>query len=255
MDQLMIGYGVANSGSCQTTPPAYFGDSLVNGQAKLSNQAKKQLTLAEKQEIASKLEQNESNKPASAPLNNSKLVSSNANSKNLTDNLLDKNLVDLGMSNKMPSVGVNNNGVSNYSLLTSMSTTTTSIPNASANTNNLNLLTQNQNRTQQSTIGQSLSLSQMKQSQNTNNINSNAGFFGNLAILPPPSSMSQSSSKSAVGSLNSLMTANLGSPSSTSSYQPVKGSSTSNVFKPMSSSQNNQLDKKSALDDLADFLG
>lgn len=124
MDQLMSGYGLnqqqQNNGG---PPPGYQSNSLVLHEASsqqskpvtsINSNFKKQLTLSEKQELASRLEKDlEKNQSTTVPTSMStssmKSASNNTNKPGksnvdlLTDSFMDRNLVDLDIQSKFKS--------------------------------------------------------------------------------------------------------------------------------------------------------
>jgi hypothetical protein len=151
MDKLMIGYGVTNQNN--VPPPGYENTNLVlNNQAPI---AKKELTLNDKIEIASKLESSMPSDSNQKHLTNSFSMSSinsskpSVNKKNIADNLLESNLAELSFQNK-PSL--NNNA---------------------------------------KPFNQNMFPNQMSNYQTPLNQPQQMGFFGNLALPAPPSSQQQ----------------------------------------------------------------
>jgi len=149
MDKLMIGYGVGNQNN--NPPPGYENTNLVlNSQASTT---KKELSLNDKIELASKLESSASSESNQKHLTNSFSMSSinstkhSVNKKNITDNLLESNLAELSVQNKPAN-------------------------------NNIN-----------KTFNQNMFPNQMSNYQT--NQSQQMGFFGNLALPAPPSAQQQ----------------------------------------------------------------
>jgi hypothetical protein len=245
MDQLMIGYGVNNNNNGPNPPAGYNSDLIVSGDnsnTNRQNQPKKELTLSEKHELATKLE-NEFSLDAydvkntsftsSMSLNNIKpaSINNNKNTKNLTDNLMDRNLADLNFN-------TSNNKAS--SILPNSQSTNFSIQNTTQNRfqapNNFSQNNMFGNMNNQSFQQQRPSFQQQ------NMTNQQMGFFGNLA-LPAP------------GDSNVIKNNNFPTIAPPPSYNNLKPATNLNTFgnKTSPPSQNNT--KKSALDDLADIFG
>ena len=96
----MIGYGVTTSGQESSTS---FGNMIVPAAIEAprsQNQPKKELTLLEKQQLASKLEkealQNQQQQTSNGLTQSNSMQ--NMKTKTMTDNLLDRNLADLSLS-------------------------------------------------------------------------------------------------------------------------------------------------------------
>jgi hypothetical protein len=149
MDKLMLGYGVTNQNNIP--PPGYDNTNLVlNSQA---TGGKKELSLNDKIELASKLESSAPTESNQKQLTNSFSMGSinstkpSVNKKNIADNLLESNLAELAVQNKP----ANNNKPFNQNLFTN----------------------------------------QMGNYQTPLNQPQQMGFFGNLALPAPPSSQQQ----------------------------------------------------------------
>lgn len=273
----MIGYGVNTSQS--NPPPGYQSDTVLSSQEK-SNQPKIELTLVQKQEMATKLER-ETQNGHSMSLNNLKAIT-NSNSSKVND-LMDKNFNDLNLmsdSNNPTTKSNSSSGSSNFDLLAQqMSTSSTSsvasnsfqnsfqqnrpFSNSNNNSNfspfdNLNPLNKSQN-TQYKPLQQ--------QAQNNKNMFNNqqqVGFFGNLA-LPAPNNLAQSTIMNQSPSLNAMRPTastpamykpnNFQISNSTQQAPLIPGPPKSNPTNANLMSNNSQSNNKTALDDLADIFG
>ena len=251
MDQLMIGYGVNNNSDGSIPPTAFNSGNILttdNSNTRKPNQPKKELTLAEKHELASKLENefsleaNETKNTSfsnSMSLNNIRPLNTNKNN-NLADSLMDKNLADLNFN-------TSNSNKTSPIMPNSMSTNFT-MQNSSQNrfpAANNNFINQNSNNLFGNMGNQSFQPQRPSvQSQNSMNMNMNnqqMGFFGNLA-LPAPTQDTSNSIKSNFPTI--------APPPSISSLKPA---SNLNAFSNKTSPPKSN--KKTALDDLADIFG
>lgn len=233
MDQLMIGYGVSNT-SNPTTTMAYNISPGSNSSSSI-NQPKKELTLAEKQQLANKLEKE------NGSLSSATSSSSMKTSKSMTDNFMNKNLVDLTLSSQTKTTTTNNKSndfdFSEFdSVLTSTAhSKTNQINNNKPNNFNMNSNGLNQfNNSSFNFNNNNNNMSQMHRSTSTQQ-----GFFGNLALPAPPSSNTKVSP-----------IPNIAPPPIKPMQPTINLSSTAN-----SNGANNTNIKKSALDDLNDLFG
>lgn len=267
----MVGYGVNTSSN--NPPPSYQGDTLLNANDK-PIQPKKELTLSQKQELASKLEKESQSSQINSSMSLNNLKSNTNSSKTLADNLMDKNLTDLNFSSGQKALPSSSS--TNFDLLTqSMSQTSLSSSASSQQFQNSNRsLNNNQNNSfpvfnnfnQQNNFRPSMS------NQNMTN-NQQVGFFGNLA-LPAPTP--NTNSAPAFGNMSSIkpmspiqpaiQSNNLNGsfnnkPNNFPTNIPlIPGPPKLNQLNPTTNNlnfniNNNNGAKKSALDDLADIFG
>ncbi len=236
----MIGYGINNN---NTNPPPSFNPDMVLSSENASgkqNHPKKELTLTEKHELASKLEKDLSfdntNKNASSmnnsmSLNNFKSLStnnSNNNSRNLTDSLMDRNLADLNFNTSTNKSTMPSSASTNFSMPMQTST-----QNRFPTSNNFN----GQNNTYGNMGNASFQRPPFQQQQHQNSFNNQQmGFFGNLALPAPGDAASKSGFP------------NIMPPPSINTLKPATNLNSFNKTSP-------QPGKKSALDDLADIFG
>ena len=118
MDQLMIGYGVTNTNA--SSQASNFSTSLIPAPAAVGAAPKKELTLLEKQQMASKLDSEEHHVNSRKDMSNSmslqslSMATTKSNANSMADNLLNKNLSDLNNSHSMQRKMPNSN--SNFSM-------------------------------------------------------------------------------------------------------------------------------------------
>lgn len=214
--------GYSNAPVLQTSP----GSSS-------NNQFKKQLTLSEKQEMASRLEKEfDTNKNMSSSTSMSGIKSS-ANSSSskpsidlLTDSLMDRNLADMNI-NKPATQFANSNNTSQMSF---------------ANTNSIRPSGFNQFNNNQNNF---------RPAMNTNMNNSQMGFFGNLALPAPPSATQPSSQPMNLMSPTSTPALIPPPPNRQNQNQQFGNQSLIN----MSTNQSANKKPTTALDDLQDIFG
>ena len=253
----MIGYGVSN-----TTTANQMASSMgfnINPIATNSepqnyvniNAPKKELSLAEKQQMANKLE-NE-NGPANLKA-----------SKSMTDSFMNKNLADLSSLNNQPPLAITNSSSNknNFDFFSELETNSLSQHQSKNINNNNNLpgLTTNTALNKQNNFNGSFNtndhsngINQFKNMSLNNNSSqiqrsssSQQGFFGNLALPAPPS-------------MTSLMDTNKNKATTIPNIappplKPMQAAINLNNFN-ASKSNNNSKNKKSALDDLNDLFG
>jgi hypothetical protein len=250
MDSLMSGYGLNKQGANNATPPGYQNNAVLDStssSSKSSNQIKKQLTLSEKQEMASRLERDDLQNGHNT-ISTSSSMSSIKKKPDLAESLMDRNLADLNIN----STQQNNQFKSNHfspqqTQQLSLQPTPFNMPTTTSTTNN-NFNKQASfnpvNRSNQQPPFPSMSNQQM-------------GFFGNLALPAPPtaSSINNTAGFNHQGpSLNSMksMSNQIGQVMTPSLIPPPPGANNKQQLQPTISSQAN---KKSALDDLQDIFG
>lgn len=246
----MSGYGLNQQSNGNAPPPGYQGGAVLDGTntSSKSGQIKKQLTLSEKQELASRLEKDLESSPNITSSMSMSGIKSNKNKPSggtntadlLTDSLMDRNLAGLNIS-----AGASKSQIQQPALFAA-NTQSTTFPNSFSNP---------------------IAPGGFNQFRPTNNsmmstqpmTNQQMGFFGNLA-LPAPSPTT--SSNSTMNSLNS-MSLNTMKPM-TSQVSPGSVMTPSLIPPPPShpaakSSPQNTLSqgaaKKTALDDLHDIFG
>jgi hypothetical protein len=248
MDQLMIGYGMNSSNG--TNPPAgYNSDMILSGEnsSNKQNQPKKELTLSEKHELATKLENEftldahnvkNTSFTSSMSLNNMKPTNtSNTNTKNLADSLMNKNLADLDFntfntsSNKATPM-IPNSQSTNFLAQNTSQNRFQAPNNFNQNSNNMFGNMNNQSFQQQRPPFQQPSMN-----------NQQMGFFGNLALPAPGDSNS---------SIKSSGFPSIAPPPNLNTLKPATNL---NSFVNKTSSPPQANAKKSALDDLADIFG
>jgi SCY1-like protein 2 len=233
MDQVMAGYGINNNmngGLSTNQAPANFNPDIIlnSGHSSTINHTKKELTLTQKHEMATRLENDfnlDANNTNSSISNSMSL--NNLNNKSLTESLMDRNLADLSLSNN------NNNNNMHKPQLSIM-------PNSVSSN-----FTSQQNRFQTPNFGSSMN-NHSFQPQNVGN--QQMGFFGNLALAAP-----SDFGKSAFPTIappptynNMKQALNLNSFGNKMSSQNMNMNNNNN--------NNNNSNKKSALDDLADIF-
>ena len=248
MDQLMIGYGVNNNNTNGANPPASFNPEMLvsnDNSGKQQNQPKKELTLTEKHELATKLDKDltfdnkASTMASSMSLNNMKPLNTNNNNNNsnkgLADSLMDRNLADLNFS-----TSTNNNKTmmptsasTNFSSASQQNRFPTSNNFGNQNAAYGNMGGSNMQSSFNATQFQRPPFQQQNMQQNLNN--QQMGFFGNLA-LPAPGDAAKSSFPTI-----------LPPPSMNTTLKPATNLNAFNKTTPQA--------KKSALDDLADIFG
>ena len=269
MDQLMMGYGV-NSVNGSAPPPGYSGE-IVMSQTSGGSALRKELSLKEKQELASKLENEQPQVIA-----NSMSLNNFNKPRDMADTLMSKNLADLSpkkSSAMLPSASLSSSST-NFDLLTQFSSpSNTSNPSFNPltsqqikppfnNNNNNSSHKSNMNRA-------GFAISQNNQN-NSMNLNGSefVGFFGNLALPAPPPTTSSISINQMASNFQTL-SINTTAPMTTTTTMmkpplslgnntmsiplipmPPKSGST-----PISSNSNSSSNKKSALDDLTDIFG
>ena len=159
MDQLMIGYGVTNNTANSQT--SNFSTSLIPATAAVGAAPKKELTLLEKQQMASKLESEDHHVNTRKDMSNSmslqSLATTKSNANTMADNLLNKNLSDLNNSHSMQR----------------------KIPNSNSNFN----MNNSNNNFFDSFLNEKPPNQQLQQQQQQNK--NQMGFFGNLALPAP----------------------------------------------------------------------
>lgn len=235
MDSLIAGYGLSNqNNNANNPPPGYQSSAIVPVSNSNSNQAKKQLTLSEKQELAARLDNEQpvnGHKEMHGSMSLSSIKSTPATKSNdLSDSLFDRNLADLNISSKPTG-----NNTSNFNML-SQQMTSPAAPFHQAQAMNKPPMTMMNNN-----FGSSFN--QIRPQTNNNN-NSQLGFFGNLA-LPAPSSNQPAPSLNALKTSNSPMI-----PAPSLIPPPPKANVPS-----IGNAAPSQSTKKTALDDLADIFG
>jgi hypothetical protein len=242
MDQLIPGYGLANNNTGNNPPPGYQNNSILNTTNNNPNQLKKQMTLNEKQEMASRLEKEEHKSGLQSSMSLRNINSNKQNTTDLTDSLFDRNLADLNINNKMTP---NNN----LSLLSQQMAPVPFHHQQQQSSSFMNKPTgqfaspvNNNNNGLNSSLNQNRGAGQLSNQQQL-------GFFGNLALPAPPSS--QGPSLNAMKSSNKTTTTT-NSPSASLIPPPPKSALSSQI-----ASNNSQTNagKKTALDDLADIFG
>ena len=241
MDQIMAGYGV-NASQPNQPPPSYNSDIVLtsdNSSTHVLNKPKKELTLAEKQELANKLDNSLSfnDKPSmssSASLSNLK----SSASKTATESLMDKNLADLNFtSSYQKPMATNSTSASNFNLLSQPNNMNSQQMNFQSPQNRFQSPNNSLNNFQNGMNNQFNAFNRPANPQQSisNFQNQQMGFFGNLA-LPAP-----------VNNANKTSIPTIAPPPSMNLMKPTQTLS--------QNGNNNAQGKKTALDDLADIFG
>ena len=237
MDTLMSNYGLNKQQQQQQQPQNTSSQGYSNapvlqtspGSSSSNNQFKKQLTLSEKQEMASRLEKEfdtSKNMPSSTSMSG---IKSNAKPSIdlLTDSLMDRNLADMNINK--PATQFANNSNNNTSQM------------SFANTNSIRPSGFNQFNNQNN----------FRPAMNTNMNNSQMGFFGNLALPAPPSATQPSSQPMNLMSPTSTPALIPPPPNRQNQNQQFGNQSLIN----MSANQSANKKPTTALDDLQDIFG
>ncbi len=259
----MIGYGVSTT--TNSPPPSFNQNDLLSPTN--SNSIKKELTLAEKQAMASKLEK-EFNEPLTSTSNqngyNKDLMSNSMSLNNLkaNDNKDFSYLTDLNFSSSNNSNKPNNQQQMNNSFSMSNNLNQSNMMmgfnntnNGFNNNNNIRPAFNNNNNNQQQLN------KQFSFNNNNSNNNSQLGFFGNLALPAPPTAnanknipMNQMINKNVINmNNNSSGIPNLAPPPSINTTLKPTPALIPNTLN--SNNNNNTSKPKTALDDLADIFG
>lgn len=244
MDQLMIGYGVTNTSA--STAQTSYNTSPVNSTN--INQPKKELTLAEKQQLANKLEKENGTTSTSSTTS----LSSIKSSKSMTDSFMNKNLVDLTTNSQKISNASNKSNNYDFAefdtvLSSSSNASVQQQQNSSVSFNSSNKPAQFGANTMNSFNGfNQFNINSNSMSQMSRSSSSQQGFFGNLALPAPP--MANTTTTTPMN--KNSMIPNI-APPPMKQLQPMINLST--AANSLNGSSNTS--KKSALDDLNDLFG
>lgn len=255
MDQLITGYGLSKQQNNGNAPPpgyqggnAILGDSVGSGS---QHQVKKQLTLSEKQEMASRLEKEfgdtSPSKGGGAMSSSMSLSTIKTNKPNsaaskdlLTDSLMDRNLADMNINAKSNS----------------------QFQQFTPQNNNFNMMNNTSNNNNKPPGGGFNQFNSQIRPNSMNSMMSNQqmGFFGNLALPAPPSANSTQTPNgmNMNSGLNSMKPMSMNMMSTGSGGQQVMAP-TLIPPPPQAANRSPQQQatpgKKTALDDLQDIFG
>jgi len=232
MDKLMVGYGVTNS---DKTPSSVNSGQLaiMSDPAKVKAPPKKELTLLEKQQLASQFDSIDGSMSGSFSMQNlKKTATPKTNTDLLADNLMNSNLANLG--------GSGLSGSKSFSKPMSLQPSSMNNSQMSNQKNNLNY-NSNDFFSQFNTPVSSNSFNQSNNMMSNSN-SGNMGFFGNLALGPAPP-----------GNKSGFNSVSMNPPMTSSLSQMGNMNNNINILTP--NKPNGQQNKKTALDDLDDLFG